>query len=94
MTPNIARLKNMTYSLSVFIDFAVDVKLLIGGEEINMATKIIKDILLTKIPVIVKSKYCNYKSEINKECLFDQGGYGIINGSEKVLICKKKLYQI
>lgn len=91
MTPNMARLKNLTYSLSVFINFGVNIKIIDHGEEINMPHKIIEDIILTKIPVIVKSKYCNYKSDILKECIFDPGGYGIINGSEKVLISQEKI---
>ena len=46
-----------------------------------------------KIPVMVRSKYCHLstltKEEIVKnarECRYDQGGYFIINGNEKVLV--------
>lgn len=91
LTPNIARLRNFTYSLTVVIDLSVDIKMKIDNEIINLPTKIIKDIVLTKIPVIVKSKYCNYYKDIENECPFDSGGYSIINGNEKVLISQEKI---
>lgn len=49
-----------------------------------------------KLPVMLKSKYCNLKdlSEDElfawNECPYDQGGYFIINGSEKVLIAQER----
>ena len=91
LTPNIARLRNFTYSLTVVIDLSVDIKMKIDNEIINLPTRIIKDIVLTKIPVIVKSKYCNYYKDIENECPFDSGGYSIINGNEKVLISQEKI---
>ena len=92
MTPYIARLRNFTYSLTVFIDISVSITLLDdNNKEINLPIKILKDIVLTKIPVIVKSKYCNYRLEMAEECCFDPGGYAIINGNEKVLISQEKI---
>lgn len=46
------------------------------------------------IPTMVRSKYCNlnvYKEETRDECRFDPGGYFIINGSEKVIICQDSM---
>lgn len=47
---------------------------------------------------MVRSKFCQLKScndqEIlrnAKECLYDQGGYFIINGGEKVLIAQERM---
>lgn len=43
------------------------------------------------VPVMIRSKYCNlnvYKEETRDECKFDPGGYFIVNGSEKVVICQ------
>ena len=86
MTPNIARLRNYTYSLSVIIDIGVNYLLLENDIKIKSPTKYIKNILLCKIPIIVKSKYCVYKDDIFSECRYDVGGYTIINGNEKVII--------
>lgn len=46
------------------------------------------------VPVMVRSKYCNlniYKTETRDECKYDPGGYFIINGSEKVIICQDRM---
>lgn len=43
------------------------------------------------VPVMIRSKYCNlnvYKEETRDECKYDPGGYFIVNGSEKVVICQ------
>ena len=64
MTPNTARLRNFTYSLLVNIDLTVKIKIKENDEIINLPNKNIKNVLFTKIPIIVKSKYCTYKSDI------------------------------
>ena len=86
MTPNIARLRNYTYSLKVIIDVIVKN----NSDEGNLINEI-KNIILCKIPIIVKSKYCVYKEDIYSECKYDTGGYAIINGNEKVLITQEKV---
>jgi DNA-directed RNA polymerase II subunit RPB2 len=91
MTPNTARLRNFTYSLLVNIDLIVKIKIKENNEITNLPNKNIKNVLFTKIPIIVKSKYCTYKSDIPSECQYDPGGYFIINGNEKVLISQEKI---
>lgn len=51
-----------------------------------------------KIPVMVRSKFCHlstlHKDQIvndQKECRYDQGGYFIINGNEKVLVAQERM---
>ena len=91
MTPNIARLRNYTYSLSVIIDIGVNYSTYEDDIKIVSSTKYIKNIILCKIPIVVKSKYCVYKDNIFSECKYDIGGYTIINGNEKVLITQEKI---
>ena len=91
MTPNIARLRNFTYSLSVIVDIGIIYNLNENNVKITTPTKNIDNILLCKIPIIVKSKYCVYKDDIHSECKYDPGGYCIINGNEKVLITQEKI---
>jgi len=55
-------------------------------------------VFLGKVPVMVRSKFCHLRvledQEIirnAKECTFDQGGYFIINGGEKVIIAQERM---
>ena len=86
MTPNIARLRNYTYSLKVIVDINIR-----NQSEGSNTINEIKNIILCKIPIVVKSKYCVYKDDIYSECKYDTGGYTIINGNEKVLITQEKV---
>jgi DNA-directed RNA polymerase II subunit RPB2 len=55
-----------------------------------------KPFFIGKMPVMLKSKYCILKDLDEddlyawNECPYDQGGYFIINGSEKVLIAQER----
>ena len=91
MTPNIARLRNFTYSLSVIIDIDIQYKIIENDITIDLPIRKIDNVLLCKIPIIVRSKYCVYKEDIFSECKYDLGGYTIINGNEKVLITQEKI---
>ncbi|EME45885.1 hypothetical protein DOTSEDRAFT_42537 [Dothistroma septosporum NZE10] len=54
------------------------------------------DIFIGKLPIMLKSKICALRNRSEQElyafqeCPFDQGGYFIINGSEKVLIAQER----
>jgi DNA-directed RNA polymerase II subunit RPB2 len=91
MTPILARRRNFTYSLSINVD--VYFKIHSEENDINIIgdEKIIKDVLLCKIPILVGSKYCVSKMNSQDECKYDPGGYFIINGNEKVLISQEKI---
>lgn len=59
----------------------------------NIETKMIgspeQNVPIAKIPIMIKSKYCNLilKPDLsNKHCKYDAGGYFIVNGSEKVVL--------
>ncbi|KAI9807728.1 MAG: DNA-dependent RNA polymerase II [Phylliscum demangeonii] len=53
-------------------------------------------VFVGKLPVMLKSKFCMLTGENDhvlynwNECPYDQGGYFIINGSEKVLIAQER----
>ncbi|PVU97084.1 hypothetical protein BB560_005767 [Smittium megazygosporum] len=56
-----------------------------------------KKIFIGKIPIMLQSNYCLLKEipesslTLVGECPYDQGGYFIINGSEKVLIAQERI---
>ena len=99
MYPSYARKRNFTYSSPIYVD--IEIKFIQRkGEMLEMEeemTKNLEKISLGKIPIMLHSKYCLLssvkKEELNKydECPYDIGGYFIINGSEKVLICQEKV---
>ncbi|THY99384.1 beta and beta-prime subunits of DNA dependent RNA-polymerase [Aureobasidium pullulans] len=53
-------------------------------------------VFIGKLPVMIKSKICTLRNRSEQElyafqeCPYDQGGYFIINGSEKVLIAQER----
>ena len=63
-----------------------------GGDEDQEPTKV----FVGKLPIMLKSKYCILKDISEQElynwneCPYDQGGYFVINGSEKVLIAQER----
>jgi DNA-directed RNA polymerase II subunit RPB2 len=95
--PSIARHHNMTYSVRVFaditqyqdtIDIFSDEKITrtIGNKETN--------ILVAIIPLMVRSKWCTLtasKGVDKNECDYDPGGYFLVKGSEKVVICQDRM---
>jgi DNA-directed RNA polymerase II subunit RPB2 len=92
--PNEARLRNLTYASNLYVD--IEKQAIITNPEFNTELaenhEIISTVFIGRVPIMVRSKYCSLhnKSELEriqfKECSFDQGGYFIINGGEKVLV--------
>lgn len=95
MTPNDARQRNFTYASNLNVDLHITCKTL--DQEKNtyiVETKQINNVLLGKIPIMVKSNYCVLKGkfmENGSECRYDYGGYFIINGNEKVVISQDRI---
>ena len=89
LTPDKARLNNLTYSITVLVDVVIDMYM--NNETTEKKTDVIPSVLLGKIPLVVKSKYCTMKSDVLSECKYEMGGYFIINGNEKVLITQERV---
>ena len=92
MTPNIARERNSTYLSSIIVDFISKIRIKQDDTIIELESTKINNIVIGKVPIMVGSKYC-VLNEKNKEdeCIYDLGGYFIINGNEKVIICQEKV---
>jgi DNA-directed RNA polymerase II subunit RPB2 len=91
LTPYIARLRNYTYSLSIIVKLSVKITIFKDNLFINNPVTYIDNVLLGKIPIVVKSNYCITKTIYNDECKYDPGGYVIINGNEKSIITQEKI---
>ena len=95
MYPNDARLRNMTYGITIHYDVIVDF-IYYNGDEKKEHQIILNKIYLGRFPIMLQSDLCILKS-LNKsvrfnmgECRNDFGGYFIIDGKEKVLISQEK----
>lgn len=90
ITPDVARKRNLTYSITVYGDAYLETTQTdIKQDKIETFEKKVENIIIAKIPTMVKSKYCilDKMPENNKvECMIDPGGYFIVNGNEKVVV--------
>jgi len=101
MWPNVARLRGMTYSAPILCNITHTTHELDDTEnEIEGTQKKteIENVSLGKVPIMLRSYFCNLRRfkkprDLNRlgECEYDQGGYFIINGSEKVIVAQERM---
>jgi DNA-directed RNA polymerase II subunit RPB2 len=95
MYPNEARLRNMTYGITIHYDVDVDFIYYIGDEK-KTHNMTLNKIYLGRFPIMLQSELCilnKMTSEVRfnaGECRNDYGGYFIIDGKEKVVIPQEK----
>ncbi|XP_058096587.1 DNA-directed RNA polymerases IV and V subunit 2-like [Magnolia sinica] len=100
--PRHARLQNMTYSsrmkvevkLQVYIQEPLNSDKCKTGKEKYICKKVLseetKDIVIGRMPVMVKSKLCWLDRLEKSDCPFDHGGYFLIKGMEKTFIAQEE----
>jgi len=94
MIPNEARLRNMTYGITIHYDVDVDFNYYVGDEYKTYSNKLEK-IYLGKFPIMLQSNLCilnGLSREVRYsmgECRNDYGGYFIIDGKEKVIVSQE-----
>ena len=96
MFPNEARLRNMTYAITIEYDVLIEFTLINeNNEKIKKSLKLEK-IVLGRFPIMLHSNLCilkNLSSDLKYnfgECKHDYGGYFIIDGKEKLIIPQEK----
>ena len=99
MYPNEARLRNFTYASNIFVDFVFKTTERMGQGLENSKTIdncTIPKINCGKLPIMLGSKACilsslTFNQKIDyEECQYDEGGYFIVNGTEKVLVSQER----
>ncbi|KAF5833422.1 RNA polymerase II second largest subunit [Dunaliella salina] len=95
--PREARLRNLTYCAPMYIDIEkIEITRTPEGDSNEDVTKYDK-VFLAKVPIMLRSTFCSLHDCSDKEltelgeCPYDQGGYFVINGSEKVLIAQERM---
>jgi DNA-directed RNA polymerase II subunit RPB2 len=95
MYPNDARLRNMTYGVTIHYDIDVDY-IYFNGDQRIQETKTYEKIYLGRFPIMLHSNLCilrglSTEARFNMgECRNDYGGYFIISGKEKVILSQEK----
>lgn len=96
MLPQEARLRSLTYSAALYVDITNTTISMSETEELTTDPDL-KKVFIGRVPIMLKSNYCRLfdcsAAEIANlgECSYDEGGYFIINGGEKVLVAQEKM---
>lgn len=98
MFPNEARMRNLTYGIQVEIDVLIKIRIQdsLRSEPVDLAPILIERLPLVTLPLMLHSKYCVLHGkplallQQMGECPQDEGGYFIVDGSEKILITSQE----
>jgi len=97
--PNEARLRNLTYSSTLYADIVVKITYTSETGEVKLLSPPAETFTkwaLCNIPIMLHSRYCvlnNKPKEFLREageCPYDNGGYFIVDGAEKVLVTRQE----
>ncbi|KAH0473671.1 MAG: uncharacterized protein KVP18_001686 [Porospora cf. gigantea A] len=96
--PQEARLRSLTYAAPVYVDIEQETcRTNSNGENVVVDKTTYQRVALGRIPMMLRSSFCWLNSMPERdlcnagECCFDQGGYFIVNGMEKVLIGQERM---
>ncbi len=93
VTPHYCRLRDLTYQSHLYCKLEVET----SNPITETSKKTYEKILIAQIPVMVKSELCSLKNASEHklaelgECMYEHGGYFIVNGSEKVIIGQERM---
>lgn len=100
MFPNDARLRNLTYASTVYarIHVCIEYRAQKGAQAVDLSppADTFEKWELFKLPIMLHSRYCvlHRKPKLflqqADECVYDHGGYFIVDGAEKVLITRQE----
>lgn len=94
MTPNLARINNLTYASNLYVDVHVITDIINDDNVIERKETTIPNVCIGKLPIMVRSKACiltQMPDVTDGECRYDFGAYFIVNGNEKVIICQDRI---
>ena len=96
MFPNEARLRDMTYGFTVHYDIEIDFVIKNEAGEYVNSSMTLEKIFLGKMPIMLHSNMCVLNNMARQfcfnagECKNDRGGYFIIDGKEKTIVCQEQ----
>jgi DNA-directed RNA polymerase II subunit RPB2 len=99
MYPNEARLRNFTYASNLYVNLSFTTTFRSGRgfkKSVISPVKTINKVNCGKLPIMLGSSACilskiSFNKKIDyEECVMDEGGYFIVNGTEKVIVCQER----
>ena len=97
MYPNEARLRNMTYGITIHYDVEVEFSIMNKvTNQYDIKQIVLEKVFLGRFPIMLMSNLCILNGLDKKtrfelgECKNDNGGYFIIDGKEKCIISQEK----
>jgi DNA-directed RNA polymerase II subunit RPB2 len=93
VTPSYCRMRDLTYQSNLFCKLQIDTESPLTGKKRQIYDKI----LIAQVPVMIKSELCKIRNSGEKElaeygeCMYEHGGYFIVNGQEKVIIGQERM---
>ncbi|KAI8852979.1 DNA-directed RNA polymerase II subunit RPB2 [Chytridium lagenaria] len=100
--PHEARIRGLTYASPLYVDVQMAIRRGRTNEQGDLVWEFEKEdepakLYIGDVPIMLRSHFCAL-SDLNLEelpsvgeCTYDQGGYFVINGSEKVLIAQERM---
>ena len=94
--PNECRLRNLTYETSLFTSIVIQYTTDYTAQNIEYNYHTIDNIHMGNVPVMLHSMHCILRDLVNSElysvgeCIFDKGGYFIIDGKEKTIVAQER----
>lgn len=98
--PAQARIRGLTYDFAVKVNISLSVEVPVESGAGAAAEAVVleevasqRQTTLCHIPAMVGTSVCNLRlsDQVQGECLTDEGGYFIVHGIERVLLCQEKL---
>src|SRR5574343_67795 len=92
ISPNQARIRNLAYMAGIMCNVIIKITRPDGTVETTNSKENIGN-----IPIMVRSKLCTLYGRSNTECVqlgecpYDEGGYFIIKGGEKVIVSQERM---
>ena len=104
MFPHEVRLRNLTYAAPLYVNVIMNEYRVPQELNVSNPAEILGTPLSTKearkeflgcVPIMLRSLFCVLSDKDNAQladqCIYDQGGHFVINGSEKVIVAQERM---
>lgn len=97
MYPNEARIRDLTYQTEIYSNIVVRYITREGEDNVKVEEKVFNNVKIGAFPIMLHSKLCclyEQPFEVLREmgeCPYDQGGYFIVDGKEKVIVAQERI---